>query len=244
MALKLEDLSTSLRCVITLTLLLFSVGYAVAILNLHFTYSSADGEAGLTPQDLIRTFHSPRGQTLLAAKIDGGSMAQYLPDPLDKAKILNWIQDGASREGFDDTVRPILQENCVVCHNPGGLMYMQSLESYEPVQNVVKVDRGEPIPIWARVAHTHLQSIALIFFVVGVIFTGTSLSERLKTLIVVLPFAALIVDFGARFLTRYHSGFVYLMMAAGAVAGLAFAGMVLISLYEVWWHQPDEATKR
>ncbi len=235
MPMKLEDLTAPLRWVVTLTLLALSAGYGVALLNLYFTYSSVDGEVGLSPQDLIRSFHATRGQTLLAAKIDGGSMGQFLPDPIEKAKILNWIQDGASREEFETTVQPILEKNCTRCHNPNGLMYRQSLEAYEPVQNVIQADRGEPIPIWARVAHTHLQSIGLIFFVVGVIFAGSSLSDRLKILFIVSPFVALVVDFGARFLARYHSGFVYLMMAAGAVAGLSFGGMVLISLYQLWW---------
>ncbi len=69
---------------------------------------------------------------------------------------------------------------------------------------------------------------------VGAVFAGTSLPERAKTLIVITPFGALVVDFGSRFLARYHLGFVYLMMAAGAVAGLAFAVMVLASLYQMW----------
>jgi hypothetical protein len=162
-------------------------------------------------------------------------MEQFLRDPLHKARILNWIQDGAGREQFEADVAPILKQNCVGCHNPSGLMYLQPLDSYEAVQPITQVDRGEPVPIWARVAHTHLQAIGLVFFVVGGIFAGTSLGDRTKTVVVVLPFVSLLADFGARFLARYHSGFVYLMMAAGAVGGLAFAAMVAVSLFEIWW---------
>jgi hypothetical protein len=235
MGLKLTDLNLPMQCVVSLTLLALSAGYGVALLNLYFTYSTVDGKAGLTPEDLIRSLSSPRGRTLLAAKIDGGSMEQFLRDPLHKARILNWIQDGAGREQFEADVAPILKQNCVGCHNPSGLMYLQPLDSYEAVQPITQVDRGEPVPIWARVAHTHLQAIGLVFFVVGGIFAGTSLGDRTKTVVVVLPFVSLLADFGARFLARYHSGFVYLMMAAGAVGGLAFAAMVAVSLFEIWW---------
>ncbi len=36
------------------------------------TYHLADGEPGLTAEDLRRSFYGERNQTLLAAKIDGG----------------------------------------------------------------------------------------------------------------------------------------------------------------------------
>ncbi len=232
---RLSQLSPSLRWVITLALLVLGAGYGVALLNLYYTYSMMDGQPGLTAEDLKRAFYGRRNVTRLAAKIDGGSMEQFLPNPMEKAKILNWLQDGASREGFDQAVRPIFMQNCWRCHNPQGFMYMRPLQTYEQVQEVIKVDRGEPAPVWARVAHTHLQSIALIFLVTGVVFAASSLSERLKTLVVITPFVALVVDFGSRYLARYHTGFVYLMMAAGAAAGLAFAAMLAVSLFEMWW---------
>ncbi|MFQ5777731.1 MAG: hypothetical protein ACE5IP_06955 [Terriglobia bacterium] len=235
MTYKLGELALTLRCLVTLTLVVLGVGYGVAILNLHYTYSMMDGEPGMTAEDLKRAFYGQRTVTRLAAKIDGGSMEQFLPNPFEKAKILNWLQDGTRRETFKEVVAPILAQNCWRCHNPKGFMYMRPLQTYEQVLVVTEVDRGEPPPVWARVAHTHLQSIALIFFVVGAIFAGTSLPERVKTVMVVTPFAALVVDFGSRFLTRYHLAFVYVMMAAGAVAGLAFAGMVLVSVYQMWW---------
>ncbi|MDA2937424.1 hypothetical protein MYX75_04075, partial [Acidobacteria bacterium AH-259-A15] len=201
---KLSELSLSLRAVISLALLVLAAGYGVAMANLYFTYHMQDGEPGLTPADLRRAFYGQRTVTLLAAKIDGGSMAQFLPEPLDRAKILNWLQEGASRETFEKEISQILTDNCWRCHNPGGFMYARPLQTYEQVLEVTKVDRGEPVPVWARVAHTHLQSIALIFLVVGVVFAGTSLPERLKTVIVITPFLALLADFGSRFLARYH----------------------------------------
>ena len=63
---------------------------------------------------------------------------------------------------------------------------------------VTRIDRGEPVSLWARVAHTHIQSIGLIFFVLAGIFTFTSLSGRWKMAAAVLSFLMVLVDFGSR----------------------------------------------
>jgi mono/diheme cytochrome c family protein len=231
---SLKTLPLTLRVVISLALLTIGVGYLVAMLNLYLTYSLTDGATGLGPSDLKRAFYGNRDNTKLAAKIHGGSMEQFLTRRGDKEKILSWIQDGAEQRGYEEVVRPILTQNCVRCHNPNGLQRFAPLTSYEEVMIVTQVDRGEPVSLWARVAHTHLQSIGLIFLFLGTVFSFTSLEERWKVAIVVLPFAALLLDFGTRFLARYVAGIVYLMMAAGALLGLSFAVMILYPLYDLW----------
>src|SRR5688572_10736284 len=107
---RLRELSLPIRLVLTGALVMLGVGYAIAMLNLHFTYGGMDGQPGLTMADMRRAFHGTRNVTRLAAKIDGGSMEQYLPDPLQKSAILNWIQDGANEAGFQGSVRPILEK--------------------------------------------------------------------------------------------------------------------------------------
>ena len=120
------------------------------------------------------------------------------------------------------------------CHNPIGIMSQRPLTSYTEVMEVVKIDRGEPPALWARVAHTHIQSIGMILFLLGGVFAFTSVRSSLKALVIALPFLALVADFGSRFLAKYHAEFVYVMMAAGAVMGLSMVAMILIPLYEMW----------
>ncbi len=241
-AFRLRNLPLPLKLVISLGLIVLGFGYLIALANLYLTYNLTDGEPGLTVSDLRRAFYGNRETTKLAAKIDGGSMEQFLPRPGDKEKILSWIQDGASREGYEAAVRPILAENCIRCHNPEGLQRFTPLTSYEEVMVVTQVDRGEPVSLWARVAHTHIQAIGLIFLVLGAVFSFTSLPEKWKAVIVVLPFATLIADFGARFLARVLPSIVYLMMLSGALIGLLFAVMILVPLYEMWIQKPTSPT--
>ena len=235
---RLSKLPLPLKLLVSLTLVVLGLGYLVAIVNLYLTYSLTDGQPGLSPSDLQRSFYGNRDNTKLAAKIHGGSMEQFLPLPGDREKVLTWIQDGAERSGYDETVRPILAENCVRCHNPEGLQRFAPLTSFEEVMVVTQIDRGEPVSLWARVAHTHIQSIGMIFLVLGSAFAFTSVPERWKIVILVAPFVALLVDFGARFLAKYIPSAVYLMMASGAVIGMLFAVLILVPLYEMWLKKP------
>jgi hypothetical protein len=231
---RLQSLPLPQRLVISLTLIVLGVGYLIATYNLYLTYSMTDGEPGLTVSDLRRAFYGQRDNTKIASKINGGSMAQFLPRAGEKEKILTWIQDGAERNGYEATVKPILDSNCVRCHNPQGLQRFAPLTSYEEVTAVTQIDRGEPVQLWARVAHTHIQSIGLIFLVLGGVFSFTSWKDRWKVAIIGLPFLALLVDFGTRFLAKYYADIVYVMLGSGAVIGLMFAVMILAPLYEMW----------
>lgn len=237
---ELRSLPLSFKILFTGTLLVLGAGFLVAEFNLYLTYHLTDGQPGLTPADMKRAFYGQRDNTKLAAKIHGGSMEQFLPKAGDKEKILSWIQDGAERPGYVALVQPILAENCVRCHNPHGLQRFTPLTTYEEVMTVTQIDRGEPVSLWARVAHTHLQSIGIIFLVLGGIFALTSWPERVKAVVVTLPFLALVADFGSRFLAKYVPDIVYLMMASGAAIGLLFAVMTLTPLYEMWLKNPPE----
>lgn len=237
---RLWQLPRPLKVALSLTLIVLGIGYLIALMNLHLTYHLTDGKEGLTPDDLKRAFYGDRNNTRLAAKIHGGSMEQFLPASGDKEKILSWIQDGADEEGYEEVVAPILMKNCLRCHNPRGVSSFRPLTSYEEVLKVTEVDRGEPVQLWARVAHTHIQSIGLIFLVFGSIFSFTSLRESIRTVVIIVPFVALLLDFATRYLVKYNPELVFVMMATGAVVGLSFAVMILYPLYEMWVKKPQK----
>lgn len=231
---RLRSLSLPLKLLTSIFLIVLGIGYLISMVNLFLTYSLTDGEPGLTVNDLKRAFYGDRNNTRIAAKIDGGSMEQYLPVPGEKELILSWIQDGALKDEFDAEVLPILMRNCIRCHSTGGISSFRPLTTYDEVITVTKVDRGEPPMLWARVAHTHILSIGIIFFCLGIIFSLTSYKDSVKAIAVSVPFAALLVDFASRFLAKYMPDLVYLMMLTGALLGLSLAVMIVIPLYEMW----------
>jgi len=232
-AFRLRDLSFSLRLAITGFVLVALIGYGVAMVNLVLTYEHVDGRAGLSAEDMKRSFYGNRTNTLLARTIDGGSMEQYLKSPTDKGAILSWIQDGARKETFA-AVQAIFDKSCVMCHKRGAAMGHRPLEKYEDAVEVAQIDRGESFPTWARVAHTHIQSIGLILLALAVMFALTGAPEWLKRTVIVTGFAAVPFDFIARAVAHHWPPMVYGMMAGGALMGLSFAIMSAAVLGELW----------
>jgi len=89
-------------------------------------------------------------------------------------------------------VQPIIQEHCLTCHAPSGIMGLRRpLDTYERVEAITVVDRGEPLALWARVAHTHLMSLSLVFLCLGVIFSFCGVGHRVKLWVMPLPLSRL-----------------------------------------------------
>lgn len=230
---RLSQLPLAARLVVSCFVVLTLIGYSVALMNMYLTYAGADGKPGLTPDDVTRRLYGERDKTKLAAAITTGGMGQYLKSPAEKDQIFAWIHGGATRESFAG-VQPIFTRNCVGCHNPHGAASFRPLTNFDQVAAVAQVDKGESLATFARVAHTHLQSLALIYFGLGILFAFCGLHEKAKALVVVTPFVALALDFGSRGLASRWPEMVYPMMASGGIAGAATVAMVLGVLWEVW----------
>jgi hypothetical protein len=108
------------------------------------------------------------------------------------------------------------------------------LDTFERVKAVTEVDRGEAVGLWARVARTHLMSLALVFLCLGVIFSFCGVGQTMKAWFMPMPFAALVVDFGARGLIPYAPALVYVMMLSGGPMGLSMLVLTMGPLYELW----------
>lgn len=106
-------------------------------------------------------------------------------------------------------------------------MWKRPLTSFDAVKTVTVTDRGEPIGLWARVAHTHLMSLAVVFFCLSVIFSFCGVGQKMKAFFMPLPFLALFLDFGARAMIKYVPAFVYVMAFAGALMGLSMMVLIL-----------------
>ena len=83
-------------------------------------------------------------------------------------------------------------------------------------------------------AHIHMMSLSVVFFMVGFIFVHSSFPVRWKIILSVLPFAAFLVDVSGWFLTKLNVGWVYLVLVGGGGFVLGLGAMMLLSLYEMW----------
>jgi hypothetical protein len=232
---RLSRLPASLKLLLTMFLLLMGVGYAIALLNLYLTYSPIDGKEGFSPNDLKRAFHGePQKETLLAAKLEHGTMAAFLTNPADKNKVLGWIHNGTPEATFASNVQPIMQANCVRCHSETGPAKFRPLTNYQQVMAVAQPDHGESLQSLARIAHFHILAFALMFLCIGLIFSCTQLPESVKLAVIGLPYLCIVIDFAARGLAKLHPDLVYGTMLSGGLMGASFAVMTLTPLYELW----------
>lgn len=242
--LRLRRLPASLRLAITFFVFALSGGYLFALLNVYIHYSKADGEPGLTTQDIIRTFYGPDDkQSILEAKIaPGGSMRDFVPDDLTRGKIATWVKNGAPEDVYKAEIVPILKENCTICHSVSGFMFQVPLSTYDDLKFVVKRDRGRPINALVQSSHTHLISMAMMFAAMAALFSCTGAPSWLKRYITPLPFVGILCDVGGWWLTKFIASFAYVMTLGGALMGTSFAVFALAILGECWFSRASSAT--
>jgi len=90
-------------------------------------------------------------------------------------------------------------------------------------------------PLLIQTSHTHLFGQTLIAGLLGLIFLFSSLGERLKSVILALPFVGTLIDIGGMWLTRFvWAPLSILVIAGGSLFALGYTLITLIALYELW----------
>ncbi len=229
-----QFLPMSLRVLFTMVLLVFGLGYLMAMVQVWESHAGKDGNPMISGKDLMISYSgNPEGTKLESAL--RGPMADMLPAE-KKTIVFNWLHNKAPKEEFDAKINPILQEHCVACHNPGANPHLPDLTKYEGgVSKVAAADTGMNIATLVRVSHIHLFSITFIFFIVGFIFSHAYVRPTwMKCVLIATPFVVLITDVASWYLTKVWSGFAWVVIISGAFMGMSFAAMWLISMYQMW----------
>lgn len=234
---RFSDASVSEKILDSMFLITIGLAYLFALLNLYYTHQGRDGEPGLSVKDVMVAYYGSHNQTRLGAAING-PMEPNLPNKAAKQTILDWINHGAPEEEFHQQVEPIMQENCIMCHSAESGMQIPHFDSYANVVKLTETDTGATIPALVRVSHIHLFGIAFILFFVGRIFILCEMPIWLKRITVAIPFLFLLMDILSWYVTKIIPGFAYVVVANGALMGLAFGGQLLTSLYQMWFYKP------
>ena len=197
-------------------------------------YSGKDGNPfTLSYEDVIIAYAgSGKGSRIEAAL--RGPMSAMLPAE-ESARLVEWVQEGASRAAYDQDIRPILDKRCMTCHD-GSNPHLANLDGYDNIKKVTERDTGTGIFTLVRVSHIHLFGLTFIFFIVGFIFSHAYVRPVwFKCSVVVLPFVCVAIDVGSWYMVKVYHPFAWLTMASGGVMGLSFAYMWLVSMYQMWW---------
>ena len=224
---RLRELPRSVRALLLAFVVVVSAGLVAAHLNLSLQHAGRDGEPGVSRRDIVLAFHGDPDRTLLAAKVDGGSMERYVPLPTERDLIVSWANGGGGDAGFDE-VADVLERRCVRCHNPRGEMSSVSFAESrrggavrELVAKSATLDRGMSSSALMRSTHAHLFGMAVLFLAVGLLVLRTDLGARCRVALALAPFVAVILDIGSWWLTRWSPAWSWGVYVGGALLGIS-----------------------
>jgi hypothetical protein len=229
-----SDLPISTRGLYSSVLLVLGLAYLFGGIYLYHSYA---GRAGghplvLTYQDIVVGYAGSGSTSRLESALNGPMRAMLLPEEI--GPILSWIHAGADRAAYEAEVRPTFERRCLSCHD-GSNPHLANFEQWPTLKKVTELDTGAGVFTLVRVSHIHLFGLTMVFFVVGMIFRHARLrDERLKFAVTVAPFAGLVVDIGAWYLTKLYQPFAWVVIGGGLLMGFAFAFMLLVSMQQMW----------
>jgi len=233
-SLNLCSQGTALKALFTGYLVVVAIGYMMALVQIQFTHGMADGEFGLSIDDIVYSYYGKRSGSTLEAKLNG-SMQVMAPEA-DRAKIITWVHKGADEKSFHEAgIRQIMDTRCIMCHSPDSGMPVPDFTKFENVSKRAETDTGASFSALARLSHIHLFGIAFIFMFVGLIFSlAAGVPKVLKATVIVMPYAFLLVDIASWWLTKLNPHFAWLVILGGGAMALSFAFMWTVSMYEMW----------
>lgn len=228
----LPDRSLPTRLLYTGYLLVIGVGLLMAGAQILLTHGMADGEFGISLDDIVYSYYGNRSNSKLETKLNG-SMRDKAPVEV-RRELIRWAQLGASRAAWDDRVASHFDQYCVACHSI--IPAIPSFTTYEGVLPSAAVDTGTTVDALARVSHIHLFGIAFIFFFVGYIFNqAMGFSSWIKGALIVTPYAFLLIDVLSWWLTKWYPSFALLTLVGGFGYAIASTIMLIASLYQMWF---------
>jgi hypothetical protein len=238
-----QELPVSMRVLFSGALLVLGLGYLFAAMYVFAAHSGADGKPGLSVEDIKVTYSGSAGTTELESALQG-PMSGMLPQQ-DLVTILSWIHDGADKKVYASSIAPIIETNCLACHD-GSNPHLANLDGFENIQAVIAKDTGTDLFTLVRVSHIHLFGLTFIFFLMGFIFSHAYVRPVwLKLVVIAAPFAGVSADVLGWYVTKVFTPFAWVVLAAGMVNALSFAVMWFVSMYQMWFYRlPEEVRSR
>lgn len=228
-----SEFPLSMRTLFTGTLITLGVGYVFAMIQIYAVHSGRDGKAGLSVEDIVIAYSGSKEATRLEAALMG-PMSGMLPGD-ERGTIVGWVHRGLDRAEYGTRIGPIIEKRCLACHD-GSNPHIANLDGYENLAKVAEIDTGMTLYTLVRVTHIHLFGLTFIFFIMGLIFSHAYVRPVwFKSLVIALPFFALMVDVSSWYLTKIFPPMAWAVMVGGGVYGLSFATQWIISMYQIWF---------
>lgn len=229
----LKDFEPPVKHLFSGYLTVIAVGYFFALVQILFTHGMADGEFGLSIDDIVYSYYGNRSGTVLEKKLNG-SMKDNATEQ-QRFLIMKWVRDGAEQSDFESSgVKKVIESRCVMCHNEGATA-IPDFTKFEPLKEMTTEDGGATFASLIRVSHIHLFGIGFIFMLVGFIFTfAETPTSKYMSLAIGMPYLFLLIDILSWWLTKISPMFAWLVIIAGTGMGISFVFMWVVSILEMW----------
>ena len=228
-----SEFPLSMRTLFTGPLLVLGLAYLFAMVHLYNSHSGRDGSPGMSVDDIAIAYSGSEDATKLEAALLG-PMSGMLPND-ERGDIVGWVRRGLDEKEFEARIKPIFDKRCLACHD-GSNPHIPNLAGYEEVAKLGEVDTGIDIFTLIRVSHIHLFGITFIFFIMGLIFSHAFVRPVwFKSVVVALPFLAIIIDVLSWYVTKVFPPFAWAVMLGGGLMGLSFAFQWVVSMYQIWF---------
>ncbi|BBP03075.1 hypothetical protein TPL01_25130 [Sulfuriferula plumbiphila] len=239
----LRRLPVAMRALFSCFLITIGMGFLAAIYYLFLQDVDPHQRMGMSlVPSVAAKYYGERSGTRLESALRG-SMSSRI-SAADKAKVVGWLRDGATQDGFAG-VQPIFENTCAVCHSAKPGLPIPPLTTFEQVKALAQVDMGTSLLVLARVSHVHLFGISIIFLLTGTIFAMSEISWKWRLPILVIPYLAIWADIGSWWMTKYEPVFAYVVVGGGALLGSALGVQIFFSLWEMWFaDRPSKHTRQ
>ena len=168
------------------------------------------------------------------------SMYEYVADDEDIEIVQQWIAEGASKEFFNEEVRPIMKADCTKCHSKSSTMSkaMNSMPLGKYEQVLELTEGGYTWAKMSRQAHLHLFGIGVFLAILSLLMAHSSYFPWIRNLLIVTSSVFLWLDVLGWWLTKYLIEFAYVIYIAGAVMSASILAMCVLVLLDTWVRVP------
>ncbi len=224
----------------------FIAGWFFSTALIWTQYETSDAEAGLSLRDVRWHFSGNPFQNRFETMVEG-EMLEYLTIEEDANLLRQWsiqpnlpdFSEPNHKQFYQDNIHPIIELDCLECHEPGGKAEESPLRSYDEVLPYLERDRGIPIPSLLKLSHIHLFGMSLLLLVTGAL-AFSFLSPRKAGILSSLTGLGLLLDVGGWWSTKFFPETAFLVLVGGSLFGGSFL-LTHLSLLHRYWRSPSSS---
>ena len=169
-----------------------------------------------------------------------GSMYDEVSDDEYIEVVKHWVEVGSPEALYDTDIAPIMDEDCTDCHSVGSTMTdamtSMPLTTYDEVKALTK--KGIPWNKLAVATHTHLFSIGMMAFILGMLVSMTHILNWIKYVLISAAFLGLWGDVLFWTLAKFVGSVGYLIPLTGGLLISGISAMAVVVLLDCWVKVP------